>query len=495
MGLFDHEARQFKFDVLREVARKAFKGTLKDGFEDQLAHKLIPTMRADFRCCVYKEREIIRQRTRLAMGKSPSNHHDDFNPRQIVKVIDAACDGCTIKRIQITDSCRKCMAKSCVTACRFDAIAMSPTRAMIDHDKCKECGACVKSCPFHAIIETVRPCKASCPVDAISMDDDDLAVIDQSRCINCAACQSACPFGAIEDASWIVPVIELIKLDTPMIAMIAPSIQGQFDDATLGQIKAGIRLLGFKDVVEVATAADIVAWHENEELIHYMKHNVPLTTSCCPAFVNLAKQHFPEVYQKNMSTLASPMIVMARYLKHHHPDHGVVFIGPCVAKKQEAMQDHPNIDVDYVLTYEEIAAMLVALKIYLPDLDADKSVQASNVGRNFAFGGNVINALRQASPDQEMTFLGVYADGCHECKKQLQLIKHKRFDAHVLEGMSCAGGCVNGPAIIDNSKQARQRFIQENQANTQTITQTKATYDFCNIDMHRKHKGVSHDHR
>jgi ferredoxin hydrogenase large subunit len=154
------------------------------------------------------------------------------------------------------------MAKSCMSACRFDAVHMGADRAIIDYDNCKECGACVKVCPFHAIVETVRPCKASCAVDAITMDENGIAQINEEKCINCAACQSACPFGAIEDTSWIVPVIQLINLETPMIAMIAPSIQGQFDSANLDQIKSGIRMLGFTDVVEVAAGADAVAWYE-----------------------------------------------------------------------------------------------------------------------------------------------------------------------------------------------------------------------------------------
>ena len=492
MGLFDHEARQFKFDVLREVAFRAYKGSLHEDVDDEIAHKLIPTMKADFRCCVYKEREIIRQRTRLAMGKNPSQHQNGtFNPNQIVKVIDAACDGCTIKRIQITDSCRKCMAKSCVAACKFDAIAMGTNRAVINYDQCKECGACVKQCPFHAIIETVRPCLASCPVDAISMDDDNIAIIDDARCINCAACQSACPFGAIEDASWIVPVIELIKLNTPITAMIAPSIQGQFDSATLSQIKAGIKMLGFTDVVEVATAADTVVWHEKEELKKKKSNNIKMTTSCCPAFLNLAKQHFPDVYEKNMSTLASPMIVMARYIKSRNPNHGVVFIGPCVAKKQEAMQDYPKADVDYVLTYEEIAAMLVANKIYLPDIEVDSDDQASNYGRYFAFGGGVSNALKHVGATEGFEFSSSYADGCQECKKQLLLMKHNRFTADVLEGMSCVGGCGNGPAIIDNSKKAKQRFDLENKSNSINIHETIEHYDFSNINLERNQKGVA----
>ncbi|MDP3445903.1 MAG: 4Fe-4S binding protein, partial [Ignavibacteria bacterium] len=290
MGLFDYEARQFKFDILREVSIHAYDGTLTDKFDDQLAYKLIPNNQADFRCCVYKEREIIRQRVRIAMGKNPSSKiTNNTRPRQIVKVLEAACDGCSIQRIQITDNCCNCMAKNCKSACRFDAISIGSNKAVIDHDKCVECGACVKACPFNAIIDTPRPCKVSCPVDAIELDKSNIAQIDEDKCINCAACQIACPFGAIEDISYIVNVIENIKSGNPTVAMIAPSIQGQFDSASLDQIKAGIKMLGFAEVVEVAVGADIVAWFEKNELKEKMSKNITMTTSCCPAFVNLAR--------------------------------------------------------------------------------------------------------------------------------------------------------------------------------------------------------------
>ena len=490
MGLFDHEARQFKFDVLREVSIKAFDGSLTDKLDDEMAYKLIPGMTADFRCCVYKEREIIRQRVRVAMGKCPTVKKDQkVRPKQIVKVLDAACDGCTIRRILITDNCRKCMAKSCRTACKFDAISFGADRAVIDYNKCVECGACAKACPFNAIIDTPRPCKASCAVDAISYDEYNIAVIDEEKCINCAACQSACPFGAIEDQSWIVNVINDIREGKPTVAMIAPSIQGQFDSANLDQIKMGIKKLGFAEVVEVAVGADVVAWYEKDELREKMAENVTMTTSCCPAFVNLARQHYPEVYHKNMSTMVSPMVAMARYIKKKYPDYSVVFIGPCVAKKQESMDGQ---EVNYVLTYEEIAAMLVSQHIYLSELKAEPNLEASVFARNFAFGGGVSKALVQAiKEDDNFAFSAQYADGIHECKKAMMIIKAGRFPANICEGMSCKGGCANGPAVITNTPKVKQKVDKENAPHlSRTIKQTLELYDFSDINVHRHHENT-----
>ena len=230
MSLFEHEARQFKFDVLREVSKRAFNGKINEDTCDEIADLLIPGKKADYRCCIYKEKEIIRQRTRMALGKSPTPVEND-NKAQIVRVIEAACDGCSINKIQVTDNCRKCMAKACVASCKFDAIHIGNERAYIDYDKCKECGACKNACPFNAIVETPRPCKLSCPVDAITIGENKLAYIDEEKCINCGACQAKCPFGAIEDISWMVNVIEELNKGTKMYAIFAPAIQGQFDNA------------------------------------------------------------------------------------------------------------------------------------------------------------------------------------------------------------------------------------------------------------------------
>ena len=485
MSLFSHEARQFKFDVLREVARRNFEGKMSEQLEDELAYLLIPTRSASFRCCVYKEREIIRQRTRMALGKAPAN--SNTNPKQIVRVIEAACDGCTIHKICVTDNCRKCMAKSCMSSCRFDAMHMGADSAYIDYDKCKECGACVQACPFHAIVETQRPCKKSCPVDAISMDEYGIAQINEEKCINCGACQSACPFGAIEDMSQMVNVIdELKKTEQKVVAIIAPSIQGQYDNATLPQIKQAIRLLGFSEVYEAALGADAVAWYEKNDLLKHKEEGVKMTTSCCPAFVMMAKKHFPTVYEKNVSKMVSPMEAMARYLKSNDEKLKVVFIGPCVAKKMEAMEDFSV--VDYVLTFEELAAMLVGRHIDIESVEADERDRASNHGRNFAIGGGVSKAVLQAKEEcgDEAEITSVYADGSHECKKNLLLMKVNRFSADILEGMCCVGGCINGPATMESPNIAKGRMTKENLSHKdQTIKQTFDEFDFSKIDLHR----------
>ncbi len=482
-NMFTNEARMFKFDVLVEYARQAFKGDVNEADVHAYARSLVSMDSPRVRCCVYKEREILRQRVRLAAGHM-ANDVAQYNPRQIVQVIDAACDGCTIHKIRVTDNCRKCMAKSCVAACHFDAMHIGTFRSEIDYAKCKECGACVRACPYNAIVETERPCYAHCPVQAISWNENHIAVIDETRCINCGACESACPFGAIEDISWVVPVAQLLRMKTPCYAIVAPSIQGQFDRASLSQIMKAVEKLGFTKCYEVAAGADAVADHEYEELKEHHEKGIPLTTSCCPGFVNMMKIHYPKVYQENTSTTLSPMMALAVKLKKDHPDHGIVFIGPCLAKKQEAMEEVSP--VDYVLTFEELAAMFVACHILPHDMEVEDNKRASNYGRNFAHSGGVAAAVMQAAKEKGDTtvYKAVNANGGKMCKTQLMLMQMGKFQSDILEGMCCEGGCIGGPACIVDASIAQGRMAKENLPNQgKTIKQSLDEHAFHTYDI------------
>ena len=483
MRMFANDSRQFKFSVLLEICRQAFAGDLDEAEVHARARELVSLSSPRVRCCVYKEREVLRQRVRLSLGQMASDTAP-YNPRQIVQVIDAACDGCSIRKIRVTDNCRKCMAKACMEACHFGAISMGSDRSQIDYDKCRECGMCAKACPYNAIVVTERPCYAHCPVQAISWDENGIAVIDEKKCINCGQCELSCPFGACEDISWVVPVITALKMDIPSYAIVAPSIQGQFGNATLAQIRKGIEMLGFEKCYEVALGADAVAKYEAEELREHMEAGIPLTTSCCPGFVNMQKMHFPEIYEKNKSTTVSPMMALANKLKKEHPDHGIVFIGPCVAKKQEAMEYVSA--VDYVLTFEELAAMVAAKEIDFSKIEVGEDGHASNYGRGFAASGGVSAAVQQARKENsEEPVNAIFANGAFECKQQLMMIKAGKFPADILEGMCCVGGCIGGPAAIVSPQIAKGRMVKENMTNkAETIHGSLEKNSFDGVTMH-----------
>ena len=219
----DANVIRIKHDVLEEVARQTFEGELET-HKDDIPLKMIPGPQAQFRCCIYKEREIIRQRVRLAEGKAPGLK-DDGN---VIQVISSACEDCPISSYTVTENCQNCLGKACINACKFGAIEIGQFRSHIDASKCKECGKCAQACPYNAIAHLKRPCKFSCPVDAISYDENGISVIDDEKCIRCGRCIHSCPFGAIGTKSDIVPVINALKSDKKVYIMAAPAVEGQF---------------------------------------------------------------------------------------------------------------------------------------------------------------------------------------------------------------------------------------------------------------------------
>ena len=151
---------KIKHEVLYQVAKLAYAGEF-DEKKDELAYKLIPGPKPQFRCCVYKEREIVRQRVRLAEGLCPTES-DHSGSKNVIQVIESACADCPLSHYIVTDNCRKCKAKACQQSCKFGAISMGRDRAYIDPDKCKECGMCAKNCPYNAIADLIQIGRASC---------------------------------------------------------------------------------------------------------------------------------------------------------------------------------------------------------------------------------------------------------------------------------------------------------------------------------------------
>ena len=209
-----------KHFVIREVCRLAWNDELTHDNREKIAYEVSPGPKPEYRCCVYKEREIVRGRIRLAMGKSPDVNKPTKN---VVAVIPAACDDCPIQEYTVTDGCRFCLGRACLNACRFQAISPGDAKMHIDSGKCKSCGMCAKSCPFGAIVHLERPCRKACPVGAIHYDENGLCVIDDEKCVHCGHCIHNCPFGAIGSKTYLVDVIKAMKSGKRVIAMCAPA--------------------------------------------------------------------------------------------------------------------------------------------------------------------------------------------------------------------------------------------------------------------------------
>ena len=202
---------------------------------------------------------------------------------------------------------------------------MTRTKAYIDPEKCKECGQCYEACSYHAIVDIMRPCRRACPVDAIQVGEDGRVNIDDEKCIRCGACISSCPFGAISDSSRIIEVIEYLKGDRPVYALVAPAAEGQFGvDITMESIRKGIKKLGFKDMVDVAIGADFVSDSEAREWAEAYNEGKKMTTSCCPAWSMMAKTAFPDL-AKNISMTMTPMVFTARMMKQKDPEARMCF--------------------------------------------------------------------------------------------------------------------------------------------------------------------------
>ena len=447
MRKFDTKVQHLKYKVLREVARLAWKDELLENVLN-IPKIIVPGKTPTMRCCVYKERAILAERVKIAMG---GNKRID----NIIEVIDIACDECPAAGYEVTDSCRGCLAHRCEDVCKRGAISFDHNHvAHIDKTKCVECGQCAKVCPYSAIVNRKRPCQVTCKIKAISINEDNAAQIDDEKCIQCGACVYQCPFGAISDKSFILNVIDMIKKSEnnqkyKVYAVVAPSISSQFTHAKLGQVISGMKELGFHTVVEAALGADMVALKEAEEL----SEKGFLTSSCCPAFVKYIKTAFPQL-KELISHNPSPMAMLAAYIKQTDPECKVVFIGPCTAKKGEAQLPEVKPYVDAVMTFEELQALFDSKDLNLETLPLDCLDNASYFGRIFARSGGLSDAVVQALKEQgiDFTVKSAVCDGIEACKMALLKKSKNVLDANFIEGMACIGGCIGGAGCLTHGE-------------------------------------------
>ncbi len=473
---------QIKHEILCEVAKLVFAGKY-EAEKHELPYRIMPGPKAQYRCCVYKEREIVRQRILLAEGKNPQGAKNDL----VVQVVQPACEDCPISRYVVTDNCQKCMGKACQQSCNFGALDIGRTRAHIDPQKCRECGKCAAACPYNAIADLMRPCKRSCPVGAISMDENGICYIDEKKCIQCGQCIHSCPFGAISSKSYIVDVCQAIVDKKRVYAMIAPSSEGQFgENITFESWRAALKEVGFTDLVEVGLGGDMTAFSEAKEWTKAFQEGEKLTTSCCPGFVNLIRKHYPDLAE-HISQTVSPMAGVSRWIKARDPEAVTVFIGPCIAKKSEVIDQKIEGSADYAMTFGEIRAIIRAKGVTIKEAPETRQ-EASTFGKWFGNSGGVTAAVLESMKEQ-----GVSGDvkvekcnGAEACKRALLMLKMGRFTGDFIEGMACEGGCVGGPSRhidVAKAKKAREAMIAK--ADSRTIEENLQALGADQIPMHR----------
>ena len=479
----DTPVRKSRRRVFKEVANLAYNSTnLKDDME-ALPYKIVDYEEPEYLENVYRDRAIVRERIRLAMGMSlrPENREhpghltegledsdisEKYYEPPLMQVIPSACNACPENRYEVTNSCMGCVAHPCQEVCPKGAISFVQGKSVIDQEKCIKCGKCYQICPYDAICHKERPCKSACGVQAIESDRFGRAKINNDKCVSCGMCMVSCPFGAIADKSQIFQLIRALQSGRTIIAQVAPAFAGQFGpNVTPDMFKTALKELGFADVYETALGADLGCIAEAE---HYVKEVASgkqsfALTSCCPSWSVMAKNLFPETIDK-ISNELTPMVATARIIKSEHPEAEVVFIGPCASKKLEASRRTVRSDVDFVITFEELVGMFEAKGILLDEIKAmDELSGASNVGRGYGVAGGVASAIENViNAYYPGTAVHIeHAEGLSECKKILMLAKAGKMNGCLIEGMACPGGCVAGAGTnipIQNAAKEVHKF-------------------------------------
>ena len=452
--------------VFTEVARMAYEGGDYSKAED-LPYVIVPGDRPLHRESVFLERAIAGERVRLAMGLSirpiqtrslmtegmdAAAVAEQYYEPPLINIIPYACHACPTNQYKVSNYCQNCIAASCQKVCPKGAISFRNNRSYIDLDKCIRCGKCAKACPYNAIVHLERPCAAACGMDAIGSDEYGRAVINQDKCVACGQCLVSCPFGAIVDKGQIFQVIQSILKGDKVVAIVAPAFIGQFGKhSTPGKFIAAMKELGFERIVEVAVGADMCTIEEAKDFLEKVPQEQNyMATSCCPAWHSMIYKMFPGE-AKNISMTLTPMVFTARLMKKKYPGCKVVFVGPCAAKKLEAIRADIRSDVDFVLTFEELQGMFEAKEINFETIQEMEDLnEGTAAGRGFAVSGGVAGAvedlIRKTNPDVEVKT--ARAEGLRDCRKLMTLAKAGKYNGYLLEGMACPGGCVAGAGTL-----------------------------------------------
>lgn len=441
---------------------------------DRLPLEMRPREMIKTRCCVHKERAVLKYKLMALLGYNIYDETDELTPLSeyarraierndtsevMMTVVDEACSSCVKSSYIVTNLCRTCVARPCTYACKKEAISLGEYQANIDPSKCVNCGLCMEACPFHAIIYQPVPCEESCPVNAITKDKNGIEHIDPEKCIYCGKCMVACPFGAIMEKTFMMDVFKEITGGKKVIAMLAPSLGGQFK-SDYRKVLTAIKKLGFDDVIEVAKGANLTTENEGKELIERLHEGDPfMTTSCCPSWINLVNKHIPDIRQYVSSTL-SPMAYTAQIAKEKFPGCVTVFISPCVGKRSEAFRTP---EVDFVITYEELEALFKASEIDIESCElTDFDATIASHGRGFAMVTGVVESVKKTLPDASIV-KEVVIDGLNKANiRQLKQYAQKgECPGNFIEVMSCPGGCVNGCDTINNPKTSARAILAQ----------------------------------
>ena len=283
-------------------------------------------------------------------------------------------------------------------------------------------------------------CIRHCPVKSIRFSGNQANIVG-NECILCGQCFVVCPQNAKEIADETERVKVLIDSGAPVIASVAPSFIANYDGVGFEELKAALKKLGFADAEETAVGATIVK-REYERLLNEDNRNI-LISSCCHSVNLLIQKYYPSCLPY-LADVLSPMQAHCKDIKQRYPNAKTVFIGPCVAKKDEA--DYYTGITDAVLTYEELTEWFEAAGI-VPEKKLDKSDES--LARFFPTTGGILKTM-QKNMRPDYTYLAV--DGVENCMAALHDIEEGNIEHCFIEMSACAGSCIGGPVMEKNHR-------------------------------------------
>ena len=277
-------------------------------------------------------------------------------------------------------------------------------------------------------------CIRHCPVKSIRFSGNQAYIIG-NECIMCGQCFVVCPQNAKQIVDETEKVKVLLQSGAPVIVSLAPSFIANYEGVGIKAMREALQKLGFADVEETAIGATIVK-NEYERMLAENDRDI-IITSCCHSINLLIQKHFPRELAY-LADVVSPMQAHCMDIKSRHPDAKTVFIGPCVAKKDEA-QHYEGI-VDAVLTYDELTAWLAAEGIVL----ASEIVPMEETrARFFPTTGGVLKTMTRENP--EYTYMAL--DGVENCMAALRDIESGKIHKCFIEMSACVGSCIGGPVM------------------------------------------------
>lgn len=286
-------------------------------------------------------------------------------------------------------------------------------------------------------------CVRNCSVKAISVINEQAHIIREA-CVLCGHCLEVCPQNAKRFASDMERVKTFLRKGERVVVSIAPSYLGLLDFTRPGQVVDALQKLGFYEVRETAEGAALVT-REYQKLIEAGEMRNMITT-CCPSVNDLIEKYYPSLTEY-MLPVVSPMIAHGRLIrKIYGEDVKVVFLGPCIAKKEEAIGDARVFGaIDAILTFAEVEEWLKKEGIDIHKCgDKPMANPPANVNRLYPIGGGIVQSIM--ADNKIENYHKVCVDGIEDCKELFDSMQKGELSYCFVEANMCSGGCIKGPA-------------------------------------------------